>query len=339
MHAIRLREFGPPENLRFEELDDLRPGEGEVRIAVAAAGVHLVDTMLRRGEQRGPFPPLPLPTIPGREVAGTVDLVGAGVDPAWRGRRVVVHLGYVPGGYATQALARVASLHALPDGLDERAAVAMIGTGRTAMGILDVAALGSGDVVLVTAAAGGIGSLLVQAARNAGALVVGLAGGPEKVARAAGLGAAVAEDYTLPGWPERVRERLGGRALTVAFDGVGGESGRAALELLGPGGHMVMFGWAPGGEPTRVGTADLYELGITASVAIGPRILRRADGMRGLERRALAAAAAGELRALVDPFPLARAADAHRALEERRTTGKVVLVTDPVAPGRGSVRS
>ncbi len=327
MHAIRLREFGPPDNLILEEMDDPHAPEGQVRIAVSAAGVHLVDTTLRRGINRGPFPPLPLPTIPGREVAGVVDEVGEGVDPSWLGRRVVAHLGFVPGGYATRALAKVGSLHALPKGLDEGAAVALIGTGRTTMGILDVADVSAGDVVVVTGAAGGIGSLLVQMSRTRRAVVVGLAGGPDKVAAVRSLGADLAIDHRAPGWPERVTAELGDRRPTIVFDGVGGGLGRAALELLGPGGHMVMFGWAPDGEPTQVTTGDLYRLGITASVAVGPRVLRRPGGLRDLEERALALAAEGEVTVVVDRFPLARAADAHRAIEERRSIGKVILVT------------
>ena len=106
MHAIRLHEFGPAENLRYEEVPDPEPGPGQVRIAVAVAGVHLVDTTIRSGEQRGPFPLPELPAIPGREVAGVVDTVGAGVDPSWIGRRVVAHLGMASGGYAELAVAR-----------------------------------------------------------------------------------------------------------------------------------------------------------------------------------------------------------------------------------------
>ena len=164
MHAIRLHEFGPPDGLRYEEVDDPGPGAGQVRIAVRAAGVHLLDTTIRSGASGGPFPLPELPTIPGREVAGVVDLVGDAVDRSWLGARVVAHLGQASGGYAELAVAGVGSLHRLPDGVTDEAAVAMIGTGRTTMAILDVADLTADDVVLVTAAAGGIGSLLVQAA-------------------------------------------------------------------------------------------------------------------------------------------------------------------------------
>jgi NADPH2:quinone reductase len=325
MRAIRLHEFGPPENLVYEEVEDPQPGAGQVRIAVAAAGVHLIDTTIRAGVQRGPLPLPDLPAIPGREVAGVVDALGAGVDEIWLGRRVVAHLGPASGGYAELAVREVDAVHALPDGVAEDKAVAMIGTGRTTLGILEVAQVAPDDVALITAAAGGIGSLLVQAVREAGAVAVGVAGGEEKVARVHELGATVAIDYTAPDWAEAVREALGDARVTVAFDGVGGTLGRGALELLAPGGRLILFGWSSG-EPTRLSASDLFARGLTASAAIGPRILNRPGGMRDLEEQALAALAEGRLSPLVQRFALAEAAAAHAALEARATVGKAVLV-------------
>jgi NADPH2:quinone reductase len=193
------------------------------------------------------------------------------------------------------------------------------------MGILEVADLTAKDAVLVTAAAGGLGTLLVQAARAAGAAVVGLAGGPAKVERVRANGATGAVDYRVPGWPDAVGAALGDRAPTVLLDGVGGEAGRAALELLAPGGRVVMFG-SSSGEMLALTSGDLYARGLTASAAVGPRLLQRPGGLRELEARALDEAAAGRLVPAVQPFPLAEAAAAHAALEARATTGKVVLV-------------
>jgi NADPH2:quinone reductase len=325
VHAIRQHEFGPAENLIYEEVADPAPAADQVRIAVEAAGVHLLDTMIRRGRSGGPFPLPDLPMTPGREVAGRVDAVGPGVDEAWRGRRVVAHLGMSSGGYAELALAPGGNLHELPDDLAADVAVAMIGTGRTTMGILEVAEPTPDDVVLVTAAAGGIGSLLVQAAHNVGAFVVGAAGGPDKAERARALGADVGVDYREPAWPKVVQEALEGRHVTLALDGVGGEIGRGGLELLGPGGRIVMFGWSSG-EALQITTSDLYAGGITASAAVGPRIMQRPGGMRDLETRALAEAAAGRIVPPLTRFPLADAAQAHAALEARQTIGKTVLV-------------
>jgi NADPH2:quinone reductase len=301
MHAIRLHEFGPPENLRYEEVPD---PAGEAVIAVEAAGVHLIDTSIRAGRSGGPFPLPELPMTPGREVAGTAG-----------GRRVVAHLGMASGGYAELAAAPAEALHDIPDGLASDVAVAAIGTGRTAVGILEVAELTADDVVLVLAAAGGLGNLFLQAARHAGAFSIGAAGGEHKVAQ---LDAGLAVDYSRPGWTEGLRDQR----VTVVLDGVGGELGRAALETLAPGGRIVLYGYASG-TPTEISSADLFRLGIRADAAIGPRIAPR---LRELETAALAAAAEGRLVPKVSRFPLAEAAAAHRALETRRTTGKVVLV-------------
>ncbi|MFD8376341.1 zinc-binding dehydrogenase [Streptomyces sp. NPDC059688] len=321
MHAVRLHAFGPAENLIHEEVADPAPGPGQVRVAVAAAGVHLLDAALREGHP-GPLPAPPvLPTVPGREIAGTVDALGAGTDAGWLGRRVVAHLGTVPGGYAELAVTAADRLHEIPEGLDPAAAVAMIGTGRTALGITGFAEPGPDDVVVVPAAAGGIGTLLVQYAKNAGATVVGLAGGADKTARVHANGADLAVDYTAPGWAAEVRARLAGRPATLVYDGVGGTVAEEAVALLGPGGRHLLFGWSAEGVGT--GRGHVVD-GLTESV-LGPRMLRRAGGLRALERRALDEAARGRLRPAVTRFPLAEAAAAHRALENRRTTGKVVL--------------
>ncbi|MEU0970597.1 zinc-binding dehydrogenase [Streptomyces sp. NPDC005917] len=323
MHAIVLHAFGPAENLVYEETEDPVPGPGQVRIAVAAAGVHLLDTSLREGHQ-GPAPrPTVLPTIPGREVAGVVEALGDGVDGLWLGRRVVAHLGFAPGGYAELAVTDVERLHEIPGNLGFAEAVAMIGTGRTALGILQFVELGPESVVLVPAAAGGIGTLLVQYAKHAGATVIGLAGGPEKTARVRAGGADLALDYTDPGWPAEVRARSG--PVTVVFDGVGGEIARQAVALLGEGGRHLIFGWSS--EGIRGGGRGHFVDGLSESV-LGSTMLSRTGGpepLRTLELRALAEAAHGRLRPAVTRFPLAEAAAAHRALENRATIGKVVL--------------
>ncbi|OLF09612.1 zinc-binding dehydrogenase [Actinophytocola xanthii] len=320
MHAIRQHAFGPPEALVLEPVPDPVAGEGQVLIRVGAAGVHLLDTAIRAGVHGGPFPLPELPMTPGREVAGEV----VDGDPAWRGKRVVAHLGMASGGYAELAVAPVSSLHELPTQVSYPEAVATIGTGRTALAVLDKAAITAEDVVVIPAAAGGIGSVAVQAARNAGAVVIGLASEP-KLDTVRGLGAHHAYPYT-DDWPDQVRAELGDREVTVALDGVGGKPGRQALELLGTAGRMVMFGWSAG-APVELHAEDFYGRGLTVSVPIGRPMISRPGFLRSLETRALAEVAAGRIRPLTNPpIPLAHAAQAHRDLEQRRTVGKVVLI-------------
>ncbi|WP_265520120.1 zinc-binding dehydrogenase [Oerskovia flava] len=331
MDAIRLHEFGPPENLVLEEVPDPVAGPGQVRVRVRAHGVHLLDTSLRRGETGGPLALPSLPTVPGREVAGAVDAVGPGVDAAWLGRRVAAHLGAVAsgGGYARCAVVPVESLHRIPDHVRAPEAIAMIGTGRTALGVLGLAAIGPEDVVVVLAAAGGLGSLFVQSAVAAGAQVLALAGGPEKVALVRSLipGAGSPDDlltvvdYRAPGWVTRARA-VAGRA-TVVLDGVGGELGAHAADLLRPGGRLVVHGWASGEANPRA--SEEAEVPYDVVHAVGPAAPPWGD-LYALQERALALVADGAWRVLVHLVPFAEAARAHRELEERATTGKVVLV-------------
>jgi NADPH:quinone reductase len=181
------------------------PDAGNVRIAVEAAGVHLIDTSIRQGTSFGSLPPPEMPMTPGREVTGTVDQLGPNVDASWLGRRVVAHLGPANGGYASLAVADERALISLPAHVNGPAAVAMVGTGRTTLAILDVADVQPDDVALLSAASGGTGSLLVQALRSRGAFVDAAAGTDHKAHVAKTRGADVAVTYASDDWPERVR--------------------------------------------------------------------------------------------------------------------------------------
>lgn len=339
MDAIRHHSFGPPETLVLEQVADPEPGPGELLVAASAHGVHLLDTTIRRGDASGPLGLPVLPAVPGREAAGTVLAAGPDVDPAWVGRRVVAHLGPTPdgGGYARLVVAPVARVHVLPDGLEPTHAVAMVGTGRTALMVLEVAAIRADEVVVVTAAAGGLGSLLVQSALAAGARVLALAGGPAKVrtvrsvAPDAGQRLAVV-DSRPPGWDDVARDALGrlladgadgAEGADVVLDGVGGEVGTAAARLLRAGGRLVVHGWASGEANTLAGDGDGGRIEVRPVVGPGAPAL---GDPRAYQERALALAAAGRWRVLVHPVPFAEAARAHRELEQRGTTGKVVLV-------------
>ena len=330
MHAVVLHSFGPAENLVHETLPDPEPGPGQVRIAVRAAGVLAVETLMRAGAE-GELPPLPaLPAVLGGEVSGTVDAVGPGVDPAWNGRDVVTARS-TPGGYAELTVADVDALHPVPAGLGHEAAVAMVVTGNTTLDVLDIAELTAEDVVLVNSAAGGIGRLVVQYATALGATVIGAAGGPEKTAAVRALGAGLAVDYNRPDWDTTVAgwlaEHAGGRTVTAVLDGVGGARSRAAFGLLGKGGRYVTYG-AISQEKFAPGEEELAARGVTWTDALEVMYERQSDGTTGtaFAARALEEAAAGRLVPAVHTFPLERAAEAHAALERRETTGKVVLV-------------
>lgn len=313
MRAIRQHEFGGPEVLAIEEMPDPEPGPGQVRIRVEAAGIHRLDTSIRSGDLPPTMPRPELPMTPGREVAGVVDALGEGVDEAWQDAKVVAHLGPgSSGGYAELAVTEDTKLYRRPDGLGSAEAVAAIGTGRTSAGVLEAAAITPDDVVVVTSAAGGMGAILLQGIRNAGARAVGLAGSAAKLEIARGFGAQTVIDYRTDGWLEALRAEE--PRLTVLLDGLGGDEPRRVYADLDTGGRMVRFS---GDQEGYQGTAEIIDL-------LGPRIQGR---IKEFEQASLRAAADGTRKPYVgSTFALAEAAAAHRALEQRETTGKVVLL-------------
>jgi NADPH2:quinone reductase len=244
--------------------------------------------------------------------------VGAGVDAALLGRRVVTSLTGT-GGYAQRAAAASGQLTEIPEGVALRDAVALLADGRTALALIGRAEVVAGDTVLVEAAAGGVGTLLVQLASRAGARVVALAGQPGKLALASQLGADLAVDYTVADWPEQVRAAVG--HVDVVFDGVGGDIGLAAFGLLGPGGRFCPFGMASGSfAPVTPELTAAHQVTVSYGAAV------TAADHAALVRTALAEAAAGRLRPVIgQELDLARAADAHAAIEARATTGKTLL--------------
>lgn len=325
MRAIVQREFGGPQVLTIEDAPLPDPAEGQVRVRVAAAGVHAVDTTIRQGDGPPSMPRPALPMTPGREVAGVVDAVGPGIDAQWIGTRVVVHVGFLNGGYAEFTVAPVDALHPVPDAVSLAHAVAAIGTGRTAQLVLQEARIQPTDVVIVPGASGGLGNQLVQLALSLGATVVGLYGGETKRAVVEGLasdaGRFLALDATDETWTSQMTALLGEREPSLLIDGVGGATGRAALETLRLGGRVVIIGWSSG-EAVRIDTDDIIGRSLSVVVPLGRPVLQ----LRELETRALAAVADGRVEPLVDEYPLGRASDAHAAIEQRRQRGKVVLI-------------
>jgi NADPH:quinone reductase len=324
MRAVVLSEFGPPGNLAPAELPDPVPGPGQALIDVEVAGITFVETQVRAGRAPNPAMLPRLPAVLGNGVGGVVAAVADGADPGLVGRRVVSTTGG-SGGYAERAVADVAWLIGVPAQLSLADAVALLADGRTAVALARAADVRPGQTVLIEAAAGGVGSLLVQLARGHGARVVAAAGGSRKLAVAAGLGAEVAVDYTDPGWAGSVLAQAG--PVDVVFDGVGGQVGAAALGLLRDGGRFCAYGMASGSF-TPLSEAETAGRGITV-VRGAPADPAR---MGELSAEALALAAAGSLRPLIgQTFPLDRAARAHQAIEARATVGKTLLLAR--APG------
>ncbi|GGR92642.1 MULTISPECIES: quinone oxidoreductase family protein [Streptomyces] len=326
MRSVRFHDYGPPEVLKVDDVPDPEPGEGQLLVQVSAAGISYAEIQIRGGvmEQFAWFPDPPLPHALGFEVAGTVVKVGEGVGDEWVGRKVV---GVSPtaGGYSELAVLPVAVAQALPEGLSEHEALALYGQGVVAVGVAEVADIQPKDIVLVEAAAGGVGSLLVQLAKNAGAEVIALARGEKKLALARELGADHAFDYTEADWAQRVRE-VAPAGVQVVLDSVGGEVSQAAFDLLAMAfGRMVVFGTASGKVP-QFDPEQVYVRGVSVT-GFGPRVFVQPEYGFRLRKTAFELAAAGTIKPVLGPvFPLAEAAEAHRAFEERVTTGKVILV-------------
>ncbi len=310
MRAVWLREFGGPEVLVPGDAPDPVAGPGQVLVEVAFVNTTFVETQLRAGAP-GPFRVTP-PVIPGNGVGGVISAVGEGVDPGLAGQRVVTSTGG-SGGYAQRVAVAATAVFPVPSSLELDAAVAVLADGRTATGLVHAASVRPGDRVLVEAAAGGVGGLLVQLAKAAGAVVIGAAGGPAKVARVVGADAVV--DYLAPDWVSEVGP------VDVVFDGVGGPIGAAAFGALRLGGRMVVYGLASGSW-AEVSEEDAAARGVSLVRSIGSPA-----ELRAFTESALAEAAAGRLVPVIGQrFPLEKAADAHAAMESRATVGKTLLV-------------
>jgi NADPH:quinone reductase len=324
-----MREFGPPEVLVEVEVEDPLPGPGEVLIEVDLVNVTFVETQVRRGQAPHPSMLPRLPVIPGNGVGGTVTAVGAGVRAALLGTRVVSSTGGA-GAYAELVPVPADDLLRVPDQLSLPDGVALLADGRTAMALIRRVALQAGETALIEAAAGGVGSLLVQLAKREGARVIAVAGDDRKVQLARELGADVALNYTRPTWVSELKADTAGSTpatgtghVDVVFDGVGGEIGAAAFGLLRRGGRHCAFGMASGSF-TALDERDARARGVT--VIRGAQL--DSEQRKRLTALALDHAATGRLHPVIgQTFPLDSAADAHRAIEARSTLGKTLLVT------------
>jgi len=320
MKAIRVERTGGPEALRLTDVPSPVPAEGQVRVRVEAAGLNFIDVYQRTG-----LYPVPLPATPGLEGAGTVLALGPDVKGLALGDRVA--WANAPGSYAEEVVAPVERLVKVPAGVDGRAAAAVLLQGMTAHYLVEtVYPLKPGDACLVHAAAGGVGLLLVQMAKRKGARVFATVSTEEKAALARRAGADSVILYTQQDFGAEVNRLTGGRGVEVVYDSVGQSTFDKGLECLALRGTMALFGQSSGVVPPVSPSA----LAKGSFFLTRPTLFHYTADRASLERRAgdvLGQVAAGELEVRIGrTFPLAAAAEAHRALEGRQTTGKVLLI-------------
>jgi NADPH:quinone reductase len=320
VRAIRVARTGGAEALSLEEVPEPEPGPGEARVRIEAAGVNFIDIYHRTG-----LYPRPLPFTPGVEGAGTVDAVGADVDHVAVGDRVAWALH--PGSYAEAAVVPARLLVRVPEQVPLETAAALMLQGMTAHYLVESAyPLGPHDVAVVHAAAGGVGLLLVQMARAAGATVIGTCSTEEKAERVRRAGAGHVIRYTETPFRPEVRRFTGDAGATVVYDSVGQATFRESLASLRPRGVLVLYGQSSG----KVEPVDPADLASGGSLFLTrPALADYVHDRDELEWRSgdiFARFAAGELDVRIhDVVPLADAAAAHRRLEGRETSGKLLL--------------
>ncbi|MGO7589808.1 quinone oxidoreductase family protein [Rhizobium leguminosarum] len=325
MKAVQFTRFGPPDVLELVELPVPEPGPSEVLVRVHAAGVNFFEVLMR-ADRYAVTPNLPM--FPGVEVTGIIERAGPGADRSLIGKRVAVPLfaiGRGSGGYAEFVVVDGGAVVPLPDAVSFEAAAGLMVQGLTALQLLRRSPV-KGKIVLVNASAGGVGSLLLQLARRDGAkVVIAAASSDEKRALCLSLGADHAADYTAPGWQEDVKRLTGGRGADIIYETVGGAFSRAALDALAPCGELVLAAMGRFG----LEAADVEHMlddnqsikGFSLLPLLTPQCVR--EDLAGL----FELAAAGALTVIDGGrFPLHQVAEAHRAIEERRAVGKVVLV-------------
>jgi len=320
MKAIRVSHYGGPEVLAYEDAPAPEPKQSEALVRIRAAGVNFVDVYHREGRY-----PVPLPFTPGSEATGVVEAVGAGVSDLRAGDRVAwaSHLG----SYAEYAAVTAWKLVPIPDGVDDASAAAAMLQGMTAHYLSHGSyRIKAGDTVLVHAAAGGVGLLLVQMARALGAKVIGTVSTEAKAELAREAGADEVVLYTEQDFEVEVRRITGGAGVEAVYDSVGKTTFDKSLNCLRPLGTMVLFGGSSGPVPpfdpivlSQKGSLFLTRPTLAHYTADRAALLHRAVAVLG-------AVESGELKLRVGgTYPLSDAADAHRDLEARRTTGKLLL--------------
>lgn len=321
MKAIRIAQYGGAEVLRFEDVDAPEPGDGQVRVAIEAAGVNFIDTYHRTG-----LYPLDLPLTLGLEGAGTVNAVGAGVTGLAEGDRVAWKS--VAGSYAEQVVANEDDVVKIPGAVATKTAAAVMLQGLTAHYLVNSTyPIREGDTCLIHAAAGGVGLLLVQMAKMRGARVIGTTSTDEKAALARGAGADDLILYTEQDFEAEVQRLTNGQGVEVVYDSVAKATWEKSINCLKPCGYMVFFGNASGPVPpidplllSQKGSIYLTRPTLNDYTQTREEYLQRTDEVMGWLQDGALNVRIGE------EHPLANAADAHTRLEGRQTTGKVLLI-------------
>jgi NADPH2:quinone reductase len=326
VQTVQYRAFGGPDVIQIVDLPEPEPRDGEVVIRVAAVGMNFADVLQRQGRY---IEPIPLPFIPGAEVAGTIAALGPDVAAQTSlraGMRVMAVTG--EGGYAQYVVAPAAIVAPIPEGMDFIQAAAFPLQGLTAYHLLYTAArFQAGETVLVHAAAGGVGTLAVQMARNMGAgQIIATASSAAKLALAQQLGATAGIDYTQEDFAARVNELTGGYGADVVLDAVGGEVLERSLQCLAPFGRLVVYGMASGKEatiaPIRLAQHNHAVIGFYL-----PGVASRPDRYGASLSAVIDMILQHEIELIVEQtYPLVAAAEAQRQMEARQVRGKVVLL-------------
>lgn len=320
MKAVRVHKHGGPEVLTIEEIPIPEPKAGEARVKIEAIGLNFIDIYQRTG-----LYPLTTPFTLGMEAAGVVDAVGDAVTEVKKGDRVAYAM--IPGAYAEYAVVPAARLAPVPPSLDAKSAAALMLQGMTAHYLThSTYPLKPGETALIHAAAGGVGLLLVQVAKMRGAKVIGTVSSEAKAELARQAGADEVIVYTGKDFLAEVRRLTGGQGVRVVYDSVGATTFEKSLDCLCPRGYLVLFGQSSGPvpplEPAKLaakGSLYLTRPSLNHYTLTRDELLQRAGEVFNWT-------AVGKLKLRIDQaFPLSEAAEAQRRMEERRTTGKVLL--------------
>lgn len=320
MKAIRVDSYGGPDKLVYQNIEKPTPKSGEALVRIEAIGVNFIDVYHRTG-----LYPLPLPFTPGTEAAGVVESIGPDVSEIQVGDRVAYAMAV--GSYAEHAIVPASRLVKIPDEINAQSAAAAMLQGMTAHYLVtSTYPLKSRDTALIHAAAGGVGLLLIQMAKRIGARVLGTVSTKEKASLAREAGADEVIIYTERDFQEEVKRVTGGKGVQVVYDSVGKTTFMKSLDSLAPRGLLALFGQSSGSVPpfdaallAQKGALFLTRPSLGHYTATREELLWRAGDV-------FAWVKAGELKLRIGKrFPLAEAAEAHRQLEGRATTGKVLL--------------